>query len=127
MDGVQASDWLAGERLTSSVDDVPGDGHEAPVKYHARQDHPEPDGALLPNHGERGGSNQAAVALEERKVRCRDGVGVIERLDRSPAARLPEQPGEDRARLGVEDQRPPRFSSRRRWAVPVGRSRGRRA
>jgi len=114
MDGVQASDRLAGKGLTGSIDDLPGDGHEAPVACHARQDHPEPGRALLPNQGERGGSNQASVALEEGEVRGRDGLGVIDGLDRAPAARLPEQPGENRARLGVENQRSLRSSSRRR-------------
>src|SRR5712692_9163311 len=114
MDGVQASDRLAGERVTSSVDDLPRDGHEAPVEYHTRQDHPEPGRALLPNQGERGGSNQASIALEEGEVRGRDGLGVIDGLDRAPAARLPEQPGENRARLGVENQLSLRSSARRR-------------
>jgi hypothetical protein len=125
VDGVQASDWLPRERLTRSIDDLPGDGHEAPVGYRARQDHPEPGGTFLPNRGERGGSDQSPVAFEEGEVRGRDEVSVIERLDRSPAARLAEQPGEDCARLRVDDQRSPRSLSRRRAAVPVGTSLGR--
>lgn len=126
VDGVQASDWLARERLTRSIDDLPGDGHEAPVGYRARQDRPQPGGAFFPNRGERGGSDEIPVAFEEGEVGGRDEISVIERLDRGPAARLPEQPGEDCARLGVDDQRPPRSSSRRRWTVPVGTSRARR-
>jgi hypothetical protein len=64
MNGVQASDWLARERLTRSIDDLPGDGHEAPVGYRARQDHAEPGGAFFRNHGERGGPDQTPVAFE---------------------------------------------------------------
>jgi hypothetical protein len=126
MDGVQASDWLTREGLTRSIDDLPGDGHEAPVGYRARQDHPEPGGALFPNHGERGGPDQTTVAFEQGEVGSRDEISVVERLDRRPTARLPEQPGEDCARFGVDDQRSPRSSSRRRRTVPVGTSRGRR-
>jgi len=91
----------------------------------ARQGYPEPGGAVFPNRGERGGSDQTPVAFEKGEVGGRDEIGVIERLDRGPAARLPEQPGEDCARLRVDDQRSPRSSSRRRAAVPVGTSRGR--
>jgi hypothetical protein len=90
VDGVQASDWLARERLARSIDDLPGDGHEAPVGYCACQDRPEPGGALFPNHGERGGPDQTAVAFEEGEVGSRDEISVIERLDRGQAARLPE-------------------------------------
>jgi hypothetical protein len=94
--------------------------------YRACQDRPEPGGAVFPNRGERGGSDETPVAFEEGEVGGRDEISVIERLGRGPAARLPEQPGEDCARLGVDDQRSPRSSSRRRAAVPVGTSRGRR-
>ena len=96
------------------------------MRDRARQDYPEPRSAFFPNRGERNGSDQTPVAFEEGEVRGRDEVSVIERLDRQPGAWLPEQPGEDGARLGVDDQRLPRSSSRRRWTVPVGTSRGRR-
>lgn len=126
MDGVETSDRLSRERLTRSIDDLPGDGHEAPVGDRTGQGHPEPGGAVFGNCGERGGSDQTPVALEEGEIGGRDEISVIERLDRGPAARLPKQPGEDCARLSVDDQRSPRSSSRRRAAVPVGTSRGRR-
>ena len=61
----------------------------------ARQDHPEPGGALFLNRGERGGPDQTPVAFEKGEVGSRDEISVVERLDRGPAAQLPEQPGED--------------------------------
>ena len=94
--------------------------------YRTRQDQPEPGGAFFPNRGERGGPDQTPVAFEEGEVGSRDEISVVERLDRGPAARLPQQPGENRARFGVDDQRSPRSSSKRRRAVPVGTRRGRR-
>jgi len=91
-----------------------------------RQGYPEPGRAVFADRGKRGCSDQAPVAFEEGEVGSRDEISVIERLDRGPAARLAEQPGEDYARLGVDDQRSPRSSPSRRAAVPVGTSRGRR-
>src|SRR6185503_994068 len=75
--------------------------------YRTRQDQPEPGGAFFPNRGERGGPDQTPVAFEEGEVGSRDEISVVERLDRGPAARLPQQPGENRARFGVDDQRSP--------------------
>lgn len=56
----------------------------------ARQGHPEPGGAVFPNRGERGGAEQTPVAFEESEVGRRNEFSLIERLDRGPAARLPE-------------------------------------
>ena len=97
--------------MSRPVEDLRTDPPQLPVGGSRVQVSAPAGGGSLIDLSERDGTNQHAIALDERQIGSHHQFGAAEHFPHRPAFLFAEQPRQHRARFRVDSQRAPRSSS----------------
>lgn len=124
VDRIQGANRFGREGAPGAIDYVAVNAQEDPMSRRGVQPSPDVGGAGFrqPVRGLR--SDHHAVAFDEGEIGRDNQISSGQGLPDSHPRRLAEQPRENGTGLGIQPHPPPRSSSRRRWAVPEGRTEG---
>ena len=111
VNGIQGPDRVAGKRTAGSLHDVVVETQEVPVPAGPCQDPPAIHDIRFLYPFCRLRPDQHSFGFDQRQHRGQDLLGAGQEPPDLISLWLAEQPGEHRARLGVEPQRAPRSAS----------------